>query len=860
MSSKEAINKAKKLSLRRSSTLVNDSSLLKQLIPKKESSKFHDYNKGIVSNFAENIEDNEDNENISDLSQDIVFNENREKQLKILIEKYTKLYNSKENIYANIIKEIDIEKHLFYNGSIKSFKLLILKIKCLMKILKEKFESYLNLKDERNNYEVESFIQKLKAEFKSIYNMINEESRYEYEIITQVYCKFLYILAIINNHKEEALRCFSYISLGINMLKIFFIRENIATDIETYKIYAKLVILLINKLLADNNISLALIYINLLSRICEIALNMIYKNKLDKKYEYKFNKLNAYNCLFLGYCYELKNNIQNNTNKICLKAYAEAYYLMSKSNRNSIFSEGNEILTIEKKSFYLSHLLYVKLKDKIILETLEKQREYQQQELMKKKLLEEAKTREKKYRLKLISGGIAPEPENIVKIQNKIYNEILNPKNQKIIDKLDDEMISYVYKSKTEQNSADKKDVVKIKIKKGGKMGKLEKLPSLEIMKNLCHFKIYNSLMTNDFKEFLLTNKKLKFNAPQKQKTSLEKIQKFLNRRMEIESNKDKEKETEKNSHIRIKTETTISSENNIKKKILNLKKNNYNKKYKFIEIQNNQRESKSINQVKLEKRHLLKENRPVTSNNKHSFIISKDKDNINMNNRTLNTYSNYTTSAATKRGISNKRKYQEKIISKSMFNTGHRGLEKIALDKYIFNNKYFREYVYFEKLTDKELDFQKQFLESKNNNAKMFFKGFSNELQNNGTISRDDIYNSFLYLNNNAVSKIRNFDKEMKNEIELKNKPKIIGNVFKSVSNKMKEGKEIKNAMMKVLDRYIKKKKKIHTHRTIINREEIKKKNEKSLMKLNDSINEINFLLESKNNEAKGKNKFIII
>ena len=874
MSIKESFNNSKNLLfIRRASTLTNENEIIKSF--QKKVSKFHNYNKRYVSNFEQNLETNEnEEENKSISSQDIAYNENREKQLKILNEKYTKLYNSKENIYANIIKEIDVEKQLFYKGSIKSFQLLILKIKCLMKILKEKFESYLNLKDDRNNYEVESIIQKLKNEFKKINTIINEESKYEYEIITQVYCKFLYILAIINNHKEEFLRSFSYISLGVNMLKVFFVRENIAMDIETYKIYAKLLILLINKLLTDNNIYLALVYINFLSRICEIGLNFVYKNKLDKKYEYKFNGYGGYNFLFLGYCYELKNNIQNN-GKISLKAYNEAFYLMSKSHRNSIFSEGKEILTIEKKPIYLSQLLYEKLKDKLIFEAMEKQREYEQQEMLKKKLLEEAKTKEKKYKLKLISSGITPEPENIINIKQKLYNEILNPTNQKLIDKLDDEMISYVYKNKTDQNNSEKKDTIKMKINKkddknlkAKRYGKFEKkLPSMEIMKNLCHYKIYNSLMTNDFKEFLLTNKKLEFNAPQKQKTSLDKIQKFLNRKMEIDSNKEnKENDKDKDSRIVLKTETTLSSENNMKAKILNLKQNNYNKKYNFIEIKKNQRESKSISQVKLKKRIPFHSNRPITSSNKHSYIISKDKDieknNINLNNKTLNTFSNYTSLVATGRGNSNKNKKndKEKRNSNSMFSTGYKGLEKIKLDRYIFNNKYFREYVYFEKLTDKELDFQKQFLESKNNNAKMYFKSFDTELQNNGIISRDEIYNSFLYLNNNAMSKNRNIEKEIKNELELKNKPKIIANVFKSVTNKMKEGKEVKNAMKKVLDMYISNRRKSHAHKNIIDKKEINKKNENSLMKLNDSINEINDLLISKNNEAKNNNKFVII
>ena len=65
---------------------------------------------------------------------------------------------------------------------------------------------------------------------------------------------------------------------------------------------------------------------------------------------------------------------------------------------------------------------------------------------------------------------------------------------------------------------------------------------------------------------------------------------------------------------------------------------------------------------------------------------------------------------------------------------------------------------------------------------------------------------------------------------------------------------------MMKVLDKY-KKEQKINNEKKNINRiniEEINKKNEYSIMKLNDNIKEINNLLISKNNGIKKDNTFI--
>ena len=106
-----------------------------------------------------------------------------------------------------------------------------------------------------------------------------------------------------------------------------------------------------------------------------------------------------------------------------------------------------------------------------------------------------------------------------------------------------------------------------------------------------------------------------------------------------------------------------------------------------------------------------------------------------------------------------------------------------------------------------------------------MFFKGYDTELSNYGKISKDVVYNSFLIINNEVCSKDRNFEKEIKNQIEKKNQPIIIGNVFKSVSNKMPGGKVVKNAMRKVLGKYIIEEKIRETCKKLVNVEEINKK-----------------------------------
>ena len=491
-------------------------------------------------------EEDSDECNSSNLSSES-YDEDREKQLEIVNEKFQNLFISREKLYGNIIKEINAEKKLFFKKSVMSFNLLVLKIKCLIKLLKSKFVESLTTKE---YYEVDSYIFKIKKDFKNLTSFIKEESKYEYEITTQVYGKFLYLMGIISSKKEEYITSFSYISLGVNILKVFFIRQGVANQIETYQIYAKLIVMLINKLISDNNLNQALLYINLLSRICEVALTIISHDKSIVKFEGKFNKYQSYAFLFMGFCYELNPKIPNNI-KIALKAYKESYYFMNKTpNKATIFAELSSVITIERKALYLSQILFEKLTEKITLEQIEKQKEYEHQEILKKQKLEEARNEEKKYRLKLIASGVSPENPNLIKIQQKIFNEILTPNNQILIDKLDDELISYVYRNKHNKNEEKEKKKKKKKEKKEKK--EKNKIPSMEIMKTLCHYKMYNNLMSADYKEFLINNRHLLFNCPSKEKSSLDKIQKYLNRKMEIGTNinKDKEKDKDKDKEM----------------------------------------------------------------------------------------------------------------------------------------------------------------------------------------------------------------------------------------------------------------------------------------------------------------------
>ena len=122
----------------------------------------------------ENIEKKEDNDSLntkskiefSDTSEKINENEDNcylEKQLSLLLEVFLTTYSKKT--YQELIKDIEENEILLYSNSIMSFKIMILKIKCLIKILLTEYNKLLQLKN-INYHEIDNIIQTIHIEFK----------------------------------------------------------------------------------------------------------------------------------------------------------------------------------------------------------------------------------------------------------------------------------------------------------------------------------------------------------------------------------------------------------------------------------------------------------------------------------------------------------------------------------------------------------------------------------------------------------------------------------------------------------------------------------------------------------------------
>ena len=110
----------------------------------------------------------------------------------------------KNNMYETLIKEIELNEHLYYIGSRESFDILILKIKCLMKLMIEEYDNNINNANDAQ-MSIKEYILKIQNEFYNIEIIINRDDFYQYEIITQTFCKFLIYLIKFTQKKRRIL-------------------------------------------------------------------------------------------------------------------------------------------------------------------------------------------------------------------------------------------------------------------------------------------------------------------------------------------------------------------------------------------------------------------------------------------------------------------------------------------------------------------------------------------------------------------------------------------------------------------------------------------------------------------------------
>ena len=744
------------------------------------------------------------------------YNSYMEEQLSLLLEVFMTSYSKKT--YVDLIKDIEEKENLLCSNSILSFKILILKIKCLVKLLLKEYNNILQLRV-HNFHEVDNIIQKIQNEFHKISKIIIKNNSYEYEILTQSYCKFLYLLSKISFKKEDYIKSLGFLTLGVNMLKIFMLRKKIATEIQTYKIYSKLLLSIVNILIGDNNYEQALFFCRLLIKVIEVSQKFIYNiNNGDNEKKVsvftikKFINFGGCAYLYAGCCFEqLDQEIE------AFEAYKQAKYFLDKASLSGNILKTANIVSINNSCNCLASDVFNKLNLKFQKDKMDRLHEQQTLELLKKKQKYQLLQNERQFRLHLVANGYIGDPFKYVDLEKKIERKLFPSHIQNDLDKIDDELISFVYTYFNKKN-------------RNAHSSHRNKM-SLKTKQLISRYELYNILLSKDFRDFVMKTKKLQFNNPKKGSESISTIQSYLNNKMEIKFEIKQrslaKKKTSKNLYF------LLEKQNNSNNAL------NLNSKFKLNNDYNTNTATAaptSPNSHRIEEEKIIL---PYNFNSCSRINSCKKRVKINLNfvkkenskeikDKSKRNNTNYSPSA---NSIKNNFTTIKKTNWKNNLNELECDFERKNFDKNLMTKNYLKKYSYYENLSNREIKLQKAILDFRNNNT-LYKAKKDYEDKDAKVITKDDIIKKFLVINDEV--------KEKTNVVVKDENLEMIKDSFGKGENKM-SGK-MKSAMSKVINKYITDRKiKANRKVKILNEEEIKQINEKNLLELNYSIKNIN-------------------
>ena len=674
----------------------------------------------------------------------------------------------KKKLYDNLLKELEMNKNLMYIGTKESFNIVIIKIKCLMKLMIEKYENDMNeINDEQIS--VKEYINIIQKEFIKINAIIKVNDDYEYETITEIYCKFLIYLIKIIQKKEEYFKSLAYITLGINMIKIFFIKKGVAKNIKLYKRYIYLLVLLINHLMGEGNFTQVLLYSEITLKIIETGLKVLYNKdnnypeKIKNKQLIEFIRCSGFVYIYIGLSYEIKKDQET-----AMEAYKQAFYFFMKLkspkfhgiklNDDKIFYDNNFV--------QISHWFLNKIRTRILNE--KKRRERLRMSILLERINEkENENYEKKKKLKLVSSGLNENQKKYNLIENKLYTTVLNSKNNKIIEKLDKALINLAYQEKKKPPNK-----------------KIQRKISYNTMETMCHYQVYNKLMTERYQEFLMSNKNIKLSNPKDEEDFIHKVNSYLTKNMEIKlqssrKNKSSKSKTEKFNKSKNLNKNSLSASNLFNNKGFSIRnfsaktrtKNDLPYKNKFETINDNDifhniKSSKKLSFKKNFDFSTLKLDIPVFSNNLFQQKMTKSLSDIYLTSKTINP-----------KVIRNKPKLKLKKDS-----------DKTWSKNIYLNPKYFRRYMNLDKLIKKELNFQKDILNLKSNNCKLYHNSFAKEIFVTGKDKEEEMNMDYMILTEKIDQKVLNSQKEYEKLIYFNIKKKQGNNKFLKNKNNIED------------------------------------------------------------------------
>ena len=772
----------------------------------------------------------------------------KEKQLILIYDKFLNYYRDKK--YEKILKEVAGINNIYHAISDTSFKIFMIKIRCLLKSLKQQYIKLIRSSEPINYSELLKNIAKIMKDFEKTAEYISPNHTKNYEEITQVYAKFLLYLSLFSKQKDEYIKSMTYSIIGVNLMKVFFIRRKVAKNIKTYIIFSQLLLLLINYLIGDNNISAAIYYCQIQFKVLKVAHKILSQDNLPKKYYLKLIEYSGYTCLYFGNC--LEQIVDISIDDSCFLAYRQAKYFLNIVEKNKpkiksfiqlINKSNNENIALLLSKFLVEK--YQKLAEKErkkinLLKYINKEKKEKKEKILD--IIKLENMRQKKYEF----------------IENNIYKNILTPNNQINIERLDNELISVIYPQKINEQTPQ---------------------ISNENKKILCNFKLQNILMSNCFRKYIVENEKIQFNNPLMERQSIQGLQRYLNKNIKIGDiqncslNYDKKLKKLSSDNDSAENKSNLEKNKNRKERKIILKKNilgKYKIKKKSLSSQNifslnknNENSDKkkiinpfiSYNQAYNAKKIILNRNHCNKSLSLSKKTLSeidlsktiKEEKNISFNHSKLlkNNSKQNSSGVNNMKNIKNvnlKNIIRSKMINRAKFRYSNsysfleNDFERKFLDKSILTSKYSKNISYIDSFTVKELAFQKTMLKLKGNNSKMFLDTFERDLNENYNYKKDikeNAYNTFLFLKDKANEQAKN------NKIEDYNGKKAQPNI-------LEDSKHI----FKIFNKYVQssreqaaKRLKVYTQSF----QNVKRNNEVKLLNLNHGLKELNYLISDK-------------
>ena len=724
----------------------------------------------------------------------------KEKQLSVLFDSLEVSYLEKS--YEDLIKNIEEKEYLLYQNSLMSFKIKILKIKGCLKLLMIEYNNFLQAKN-KTFHEIDEIIHKIKNEFQITSILLNNTDSYVYEIVTQIYCKFLYLLSKICSKREDYLKSLGYVILGINMLKIYFIRKKIALDIKTYKIYCKLILEIINILIGDKNYGYSLYYIRLLFKIIETSIKIIYFNNSDKNMKFipivtikKFLNLGGIGNLYAGCCLEKLDNPS-----LACEAYKQAKLFFKKGAKLGFSFQNFNIININNSCPGLVEELFEKMKIKFEKDKIERLNRQKMIELQKRKEKIELLHKVKLMKLKYIASGFGGNPFKYQHLENNFHKKIFPSSIKNNLESIDDDLSSLVF------TYFDKNRI------KDTTISSYNRKMSTNTKKMMSRYEACNILMSNKFRKFIIRTKRLEFYNPKSASNSISIIQRYLNNKMKINS---KQKNNTQRKSLKLSNnDITIFKAGNKS----NINGNKFNRSQNPNIIKN-----KKFYTTKTKVRNDLNfsYNRHNTNKKNNSQIIMPHSSSFNLIKRKNNI------------------KFKYKLL-KANYELEN-DFERKKLDKNLMTNSYSNKYSYYEKLSDNELRFQKDLLYYKYNNS--LYKVRNSVEEKDGIIGKDSLSNFSLIIDERAKERAKLLVNNNLLDINL------LKDCFTTKQNKF--SLKMKSAMSSVINKYISQKKSKSGKENLVNIERIQKNNEKKISHLDNSINNINYNISQIENVVK--------